>query len=118
VNKDPLVWFTDHDCKVLHLKNYRHERDRKPAVDKKIEDPDIINKLIHDIEQIPTNGDLMIKFGPDVSHLTLVFQCGGGAQIIHFYDERLKTPSTGFNTGGDALEKEKHLWNYIRSLLK
>lgn len=69
------------------------------------------------IEKIPANGDMMKSFGSQTEEIDLVFHCGDQTQTIEIFNQRFKTPSTGFNTDRNAIEIEQGLYSEINALL-
>ena len=57
----------------------------------------------------------MVKFSDQVVITTLAFQCGGAARKFEYFEERIKTPSSGFNE--KLSDDEKTVFADISKLL-
>lgn len=91
-------WFTHSEFKKLVLTKFKSISDKTILHKYIIEDQKVIQYLVSCIQTIPANGDMMISFGPDVPYLNLSFEGEDYSESIHFYRDKIKTPSTGFNS--------------------
>lgn len=93
------VWFTNKDCTALEAKLFKslekHREGSKKST--KITDGKYIAGLITRIETLNPNGPEMIKMGGDAKYMTLSFICGDGVRDLEIFEDRIKTPGTGFN---------------------
>lgn len=80
-----------------------------------IKDSFAIENLIARITKIPADGDQMISFGSEAQVIELKFHCENQIQNIGIYEKKFKTPSTGFNSGKNAVEES--LYRDIDALL-
>ena len=108
-------WFKNKNYTLLEIVKYKSISNHKIEVSISINDTIIINKITERIQNIPTNGDMMISFGPDTEHIELAFYKEKDCQKIEIYNHRFKTPSTGFNS--DKTEIESTLYKDIINLL-
>lgn len=67
-------------------------------------DATAIKGLMDRIEEIPVDGDMMKSFGCNAESVDLVFRNATAVHTIEIYNQRFKTPSTGFNTTDRELE--------------
>ncbi|MGN6646451.1 MAG: hypothetical protein ACTHJT_07970 [Cytophaga sp.] len=113
---DNRTWFEKKDFLVLRIT--QHTNISNPHVEKTllIEDTAVVKHFVEVIEAIPPNGDMMISFGPGAEHIELSFEDGTYAEKINFYQKKIKTPSTGFNSVKSKEEQE--LYREIEALLK
>ena len=91
-------WFTRKDFTSLEIRKHKSLADHTIVKAVQITDVGYINKLVGRIEQIPTNGDMMISFSGEAEHMTLLFSSGGQVEVVEVIQKRFKTPSTGFNS--------------------
>ncbi len=112
---DNRAWFERKDFLVLRIT--QHTNISNPHVEKMvlIEDITLVKRFVEVIETIPANGDMMISFGPGAEHIELSFENGTHAEKINFYQRKLKTPSTGFNSAKSLEEQE--LYREVEALL-
>lgn len=113
---DNRAWFEKKDFLVLRITQYTNISN--PHVEKMllIEDIAVVKHFVEVIEAISPNGDMMISFGPGAEHIELSFENGVHTEKINFYQRKLKTPSTGFNSAKSREEQE--LYKEVESLLK
>lgn len=109
------TWFQNTNCSSLEIKKYQSVSNHKVLAEVAISDGKILKKLIERIQKVPTNGDMMVSFGPDAAHTELIFACEGKKQTVEIYQKGFKTPSTGFNS--ERGETEKTLIEDIINLL-
>ncbi len=105
--REERPWFNQKNCTSLQIKKYKSISDHKVVAEVSIFDLKAINKIIERIEKIPSNGDMMVSFGPKAAHTDLIFNCANSkTEIIQIYQKGFKTPSTGFNSDGNEIEKK------------
>ncbi|PKO46552.1 MAG: hypothetical protein CVU29_05750 [Betaproteobacteria bacterium HGW-Betaproteobacteria-22] len=109
------VWFEHTDCKLLNINKFKSISDHRITHTVTISDSNTINNFIARISAIPTDGDMMISFGPNAEAIDLEFDCENKIQTIEIYGKGFKTPSTGFNS--DKSEIEETLYQDIDALL-
>jgi hypothetical protein len=102
-------WFNHSDFKKIVLTKFKSISDRTIVQQCIIEDERVIQYLMKSIQAIPANGDMMISFGPDVPYLNLSFEGLDYSEPIHFYRDKIKTPSTGFNSEQSTAEMNVYL---------
>jgi hypothetical protein len=107
-------WFTDKNFTSLEIRKNKSLADHTVVKSVTITDVGYIGKLAGRIQQIPSNGDMMISFSGAAEHIELVFYAGDKTQEIDVIQKGFKTPSTGFNTKNDF---EKGLYSEIDALL-
>ena len=107
-------WFTHKDFTSLEIRKYGSLADHTVIKAAKITDVAYVNKLVSRIEQIPTNGDMMISFSGGAEHITLLFYSGDQVQVVEIIQKGFKTPSTGFNIKN---EFERDLYAEIDAVL-
>lgn len=105
------AWFQSTDCAELNIVKYKSLSDDKVVGDVVIKNKEAITALMARIQSLPSNGDMMVKWGPKAERTYLTFQCAGkDPQVIQLIGKRFKTPSTGFlgekNTVEDALIRD------------
>lgn len=108
-------WFTNTNCNSLEIKRHKSVSNHKVISEVAISDSKILKKIIDRIQKIPTDGDMMVSFGPDAEYIELIFACEGKKQTIEVYQRGFKTPSTGFNSNKG--EVEASLYEDIATLL-
>jgi hypothetical protein len=108
-------WFIHSEFNKLVLTNFKSISDKAILHQFSIEDKNVIQYLLKCIQAIPTNGDMMISFGPDVPYLKLSFEGVDYSDLIHFYRNKIKTPSTGFNS--EQSQAEISLYHDLEALL-
>lgn len=114
----PKTWFSDRDVSVLEVKHFNYAIDgHAPINTARIDNPEIIQKIIHQIEQLPADGPEFRSFMPK-ELLELNFVAKESKQVVSIYDGHFKTPSTGFNTSSEAKESEALIYNEILSLFE
>ncbi|MEO8234449.1 MAG: hypothetical protein ABI549_03450 [Flavobacterium sp.] len=109
------TWFKNKNYTLLEIVKYKSISNHKIEASISVNDTIAINEIIERIENIPTNGDMMISFGPNTEHIELTFYKEEDCQKIEIYNHRFKTPSTGFNS--DKNETESTLYKDIINLL-
>jgi len=103
-----LSWFKQTNCSELNIYKYKSVSNDNVIASTTIKDPDIIKEIMNRIQELPTNGDKMKSFGPDVKKTSLHFLCNNeGSEVIEIYNDKFKTPSTGFLS--ETADKEKNL---------
>lgn len=107
-------WFTDKNFTSLEITKNKSLADHDVVRSVTIIDTGYIGKFAARIEQIPTDGDMMISFSGEAEHITLTFYSGDNMQEIDVIQKGFKTPSTGFNIKNDY---EKGLYAEIDALL-
>ena len=102
-----LVWFENTECSDLNITKYKSNTNDTVIAQITISDKDIIQQIISLIQKIPPQGDKMKSFGPDAKKISLAFTCTNKpSQIIEIYNDKIKTPSTGFLSTADAAETQ------------
>nr|MDD3720366.1 hypothetical protein [Candidatus Gracilibacteria bacterium] len=109
-----LLWFDHKNYTSLEIIKYKSISNKKIIKSIKINDKTIIDFIIDEIRKIPSNGDAMIKFGPNAEKIDLIFSGDEGIQTIYIYEKQFKTPSTGFNSNNNI---EKVIYEYINKIL-
>lgn len=108
-------WFNTTECTTLEIKKFQSISNHQIVRAITIDDVDAIRNLMQRIEQIPTEGEKMVSWGPDVEHIDLCFHADNHPiQTVAIYQGRFKTPSTGFNPRGEV---ETSLYADIDALL-
>lgn len=109
------TWFKQKHFLALRITEYTNISN--PHVERTllIKDNIIIQHFVDVIESIPSKGDMMISFGPGAEHIDLSFENGDHVEKIHFYQKKIKTPSTGFNSLKSQVEID--LYNEVAALL-
>ena len=107
-------WFKNTAFSALEITQFNSISNHGIKKSVLINDPRIIQGLVQGILQLPTDGDMMISFGPDAEHIELVFKNGTEQEVVEVYQKKFKTPSTGFH---GANELEKGLYQKIEKLL-
>ena len=102
-------WLNHSEFKKLVFTKFKSISDRTILQQYVIEDEKIIQYLLKCIQAIPANGDMMISFGPDVSYLNLSFEDEEYSEVVHFYRDKIKTPSTGFNSNKSVNEIQLYI---------
>jgi hypothetical protein len=112
---DNKAWFERKDFLILRIT--QHTNISNPHVEKMllVEDIAVVKRFVEIIEAISPNGDMMISFGPGAEHIELSFEHGPYAEKINFYQRKLKTPSTGFNSSRS--QEEQELYREVEALL-
>lgn len=109
-------WFDTKECIALEIKKYQSISEHQIIRSVTIEDTDVVKKIMARIKKIPTEGDMMISFGPNAESIDLLFHCDNGTkQTVEIYQNKFKTPSTGFNS--DKNETETSLYADIDAIL-
>lgn len=108
-------WFKQKNFLALRITEYTNISN--PHVEKTllIKDDSLIKHFVDVITSIPSNGDMMVSFGPGAEHIDLSFENGDHAEKVHFYQKKLKTPSTGFNSMKS--QAEINLYKEVEALL-
>lgn len=109
------LWFNNADCGLIEINKFKSISDRRVIKSISIEDTEAIKRLMNRIAQLPANGDMMKKFGPNAEEIDLVLHCGNQKQIIGIFEHQFKTPSTGFNSEKNKIEED--LYRDIDALL-
>jgi len=109
------LWFNHSEFNKLVLTKFTSISDKTILQQFNIEDKNVIQYLLKCIQAIPADGDMMISFGPDVPYLNLSFEGLDYSEPIHFYRNKIKTPSTGFNSSQS--ETEISLYHDLQALL-
>ncbi|WP_097460627.1 hypothetical protein [Mangrovitalea sediminis] len=108
-------WFNTTGCTRLEIKKYQSISVQDVVGSVTIDDADAIKSIMQRIEQIPADGSRMVSWGPDVESIDLFFHGDNQpTQKIEVYQGHFKTPSTGFNAGGEV---ESALYADIEALL-
>jgi len=81
------TWFTNTNCSALEIKKHKSVSNHKVVSEVAIGDLKIVKKIIDRIQKIPTNGDMMVSFGPDAQYMELIFACEGKKQTIEVYQK-------------------------------
>jgi hypothetical protein len=98
-------WFKEKNCTALEIKKYAALADSKIIAAVKVEDSEVVKKIMTRIERIPLEGDEMISFGREAEFIELFFSCGAApTQSIKIISKMFKTPSGGFNSEKNAIE--------------
>jgi hypothetical protein len=109
------LWFTNKNYTSLEITKFKSISNHKVERSVVINDAKVVQSLVDRIEKIPTDGDMMISFGPDAEHIDLKFQNNDQFETIEVYQKGFKTPSTGFHSGAQEIEDE--LYKDIDALL-
>ena len=109
------VWFTHRNFNLLEINMYKNISDHRILRAITIQDISQINRLKGEIERIPKDGPLMIKFGPSAELIELVFSNEAFTDKIRIIQRKFQTPSTGFNESNPT---ETDLYQHIKNLLK
>jgi len=110
--REERPWFINKNCHSLTIKKYKSISNHKIVAEVSIADTNVVKKIVERIEKIPANGDMMVSFGPDAQHTELIFSCETSGPkdsphaVIEIYQKGFKTPSTGFNSDGNEIEKK------------
>ena len=99
-----FMWFHSDNYSSLEIRKHKSPSTDGFAKTLVIQDPLTIEKFRQDIEKIPPNGDEMISFSPIAVWIELVFHGTKNATVIDVFNNRFKTPSTGFNSNRTAVE--------------
>ncbi|MFN8847684.1 MAG: hypothetical protein ACK5V3_09245 [Bdellovibrionales bacterium] len=111
-----LSWFRKSDHSEVTITKFKSISDNKIVSSKTIKDQLYVFGLTKQITSLPVNGDKMKSWGDDAEFTKLVFSsCASEAETIEIYEDKIKTPSTGFLA--DKTEQETILVNDIESLL-
>lgn len=114
-NMTDRKWFDQLGCEKMQITQH------KTAAQKEIEkvtinDIEYIKSFQTEINQLPTEGDIMISMGPAAHYLTLEFSCAGKNEVIEFYNSRIKTPATSFYSKTNT--SEQNIWQEIQQHFK
>lgn len=107
-------WFKTKGFSTMEIEEFKSISNHTIIKSKIIHDVALVESLVERIEQIDPNGDRMVSWGPDAAHMSLTFQKDDVKEVVEIYQQKFKTPSTGFH-GRNELEST--LYAYIRSLL-
>lgn len=108
-------WFETTDYTTLDIKKYQSISERQVLRDVRINDVDAVNHILQRIELIPSEGDMMVSWGPGVESIDLFFHGDNQpTRKVEIYQGRFKTPSTGFNPRNEV---ESSLYADIDALL-
>ncbi len=125
-NMEAARWPSDKNVEKIVISSYRHATDRtdpthvndKPAAQYVISDTDAVQKYFDLLHAVPTEGDLMIEFVPQVDLIvTDIYYRNNTREEVLIYGGLLRTPSTGFLTLENEIDKGKTFVRHIQSLL-
>ena len=83
-------WFNNPTCEKMHVVQYKSAADHSAVREIKVADSDFIQSFQTQIRQLPVEGDMMIKMGPEAQHLVIEFECAGKSEVIEFYNGKIK----------------------------
>ena len=109
INHKP--WLLKKQWHSLEITKYKSISNQQIKKSIQINDPAFIKRLAEKIEELPSDGPIMIKFGPSAKLIELLFEADGQIQIIRIIEKGFQTPSTGFNEPNNpelALYEEIH----------
>lgn len=109
------TWFKTKPFTQLEIKEYHSISTRNVHHSATVNDLSVIQALVERIEQIDSNGNMMVSWGPDAQYLTLTFIQENEREVIEVIQQKFKTPSTGFHGRN---EQETILYQDIQLLLK
>lgn len=102
-----LTWFKSVDCSEINIIKYKSISDENIISSITIKEVSAIKEIINRIQKIPVDGDKMKSFGPKTKKTKIIFSCPGkDSQQIEIYDQKIKTPTTGFLTPTPVEETE------------
>src|SRR6185312_10536447 len=104
-------WFDKLGCEKMRITQYK-SASQKETEKVTISDMEYIKSFQTEINQLPTEGDIMISMGPAAHYLTLEFSCAGKNEVIEFYNSKIKTPATSFYSKTNA--SEQNIWQEIQ----
>ena len=108
-------WFSAPNCTAVTVKKYTSISDHTVLAQVTIQDAAVAQKMAETIESIPTQGNRERKFAAETEQLDLEFTCNGKSEIIHFFDQRIKTPSTFFHS--NKIDAETKIFTDLATLL-
>jgi hypothetical protein len=112
-NMQERKWFDTIGCEKMRIAEYKSASEKSVVREQSITDAPYIKSMQLKISQLPTEGQMMVKMGPEADYLTLEFICGPKTEVIQFFNHHIKTPATSFF---DQNEKgEQDLWKEIQS---
>ena len=108
-------WFDQENYTALEIIEWKDLRSRKVVAQVYIEDEHFIQRLKERIEQIPTEGDMMISWSVKARQIALVFSNEDTEKQHDIYESSLQTPSTGFHHKTE--KREAQIVADVRALL-
>ena len=109
-----LQWFKQMNCEELTISKFNNLKSKKAEFILSVKDKDYITSLQISIQQLPTEGDMMVDMSEESEFVSLDFKCGSNHDVIEFYEGSIKTPATSFYVRSNKLELP--VWNEIKSL--
>jgi len=100
-------WFKNTDCSELTIIKYKSVSDDTSVALITIKDSAAVKEIADRIRSLPADGAEMIKVGPKAPRTYLSFTCADGSfRDVEFINKKIKTPSTGFLGGKNAIEDD------------
>lgn len=103
------TWFKSEDCQSFEIIKYKSISDHAVAKKNHVKDAGLAKKIMNNIKALPVEGEKMKSFGPEASHIDVVFHCGQTQEVVAIYEGHFKTPATSFlskNEAEDQIIKE------------
>jgi len=91
-------------CDSATVEFFKQAADKRPNKTVNISDSAKVSQITSLLNKIPVSGDEMIKMGPTARYFKLILNCEGSTRVVEFFEDRIKTPSTGFLPKGNADE--------------
>lgn len=108
-------WFSSPGCTSVTIKKYKSVSDHTIVAQVNVQDAAVAQKMAETIESIPTQGNRERKFAAENEQMDLEFTCNGKPETIHFFDQRIKTPSTLFHS--TKIDAETKIFTDVVTLL-